>query len=82
MTDANRRTVRAAVQLVMGLAASLPLLVHTADLPTTLPGLGTALAVAAAVTRLMALPAVEALLPAWLRTPTPPPLTVVKPPIS
>ena len=79
MTGANRRTIRTAVQVLLGLAAGLPLLVDTAGLPATLPGVGTALAVAAAVTRVMALPTVESWLPAWLRTPTPPPLTVVKP---
>lgn len=74
MTDAERRTIRTVFQLVVGLAAGLPLLVHTAGLPDTLPGLGTALAVAAAVTRVMALPAVEGWLPSWLRKaePTPP----------
>jgi len=79
MTDATRRTIRTAVQVLLGLAAGLPLLVDTAGLPATLPGVGTALAVAAAVTRVMALPTVESWLPAWLRTLTPPPLTVVKP---
>ena len=79
MSDATRRTVRTIVQLLLGLAAGLPLLVNTAGLPATLPGLGTALAVAAAVTRVMALPMVENWLPAWLRTPTPAPLTIVKP---
>jgi hypothetical protein len=71
MSDASRRTVRTVVQLLLGLAAGLPLLVHTAGLPDTLPGLGTVLAVAAAVTRLMALPAVDALLPGWLRATVP-----------
>lgn len=70
MTDANRRTIRTVVQVVLGLAAGLPLLVDTAGFPATLPGLGTALAVAAAVTRVMALPAVEGRLPAWIRTPS------------
>ncbi|MDH6134667.1 hypothetical protein P3T37_004071 [Kitasatospora sp. MAA4] len=71
MTDATRRTARTAVQTLFGLVAALPLLVSTSGLPATLPGLGLALAVATAVTRLMALPAVENLLPAWLRTPAP-----------
>lgn len=71
MTDGTRRTIRTVVQLLLGLAAGLPLLVNTAGLPATLPGLGTALAVAAAVTRVMALPLVEGWLPAWIRTPAP-----------
>jgi hypothetical protein len=67
MTDALRRTLRTGLQVVLGLAAGLPELVHTADLPSTLPGLGIALAVAAAVTRLMASPVVDSLLPGWLK---------------
>jgi hypothetical protein len=63
---------------VVGLAAGLPLLVHDAGLPDTLPGLGTALAVAAAVARLMASPTVDGLLPSWLRTA---PLRAPLPPI-
>jgi hypothetical protein len=68
MSDALRRTLRTGLQVVLGLAAGLPLLVHTAGLPDTLPGLGVALAVAAAITRLMASPVVDGLLPGWLRT--------------
>lgn len=68
MTDAFRRTARTVLQLVLGLAAGLPALVHTAGLPSALPGLGVALAVAAAITRVMALPVVDQLLPSWLRT--------------
>jgi hypothetical protein len=84
MSEAFRRTVRTVLQVLLGVAAGLPLLVHTAGLPATLPGLGVVLAVAAAVTRLMALPLVEQLLPSWLRTPAPvttapAPLTVVPP---
>jgi hypothetical protein len=67
MTDALRRTLRTGLQVLVGLAAALPLLVHTTGLPSTLPGLGTALAVAAAVTRLMASPLVDQLLPGWLK---------------
>lgn len=83
MTDATRRTVRTVAQLALGLLAGLPLLVHTAGLPETLPGLGTVLAVAAAVTRVMALPIVDQLLPGWLRAAppaaSPAPLTAVSP---
>ncbi|MGE7432746.1 hypothetical protein [Kitasatospora sp. NPDC001175] len=68
MSDASRRTARTVLQVVLGLAAGLPLLVHDAGLPSALPGLGAALAVATAVTRLMASPEVDALLPSWLRT--------------
>jgi hypothetical protein len=67
MSDSARRTVRTVLQLLLGVAAGLPLLVHTAGLPDTLPGLGTVLTVAAAATRLMALPLVDSWLPEWLR---------------
>jgi hypothetical protein len=77
VTDAARRTTRTALQALLGLLAGLPLLVHTAGLPGTLPGLGTVLAVAATVTRLMALPQVDRWLPQWLRANDAPSSTVV-----
>ncbi|MFI5686796.1 hypothetical protein [Streptomyces sp. NPDC051636] len=67
MTDANRRTVRTVVQTVLALAAGLPLIIDAAGIPQTEAGVGVALAVAAGITRVMALPVVEGLLPAWLR---------------
>lgn len=73
MSDSLRRTIRTLLQTVLGLAAALPVLVHTTGLPSALPGLGVALAVAAAITRIMALPAVDALLPAWLKMAPPAP---------
>lgn len=85
MTDAFRRTVRTVLQVALGLAAGAPLLVSTAGLPAALPGLGTVLAVAAAVTRLMALPLVNRWLPTWVQatypvtTVAPAPLTAVLP---
>lgn len=87
MSDASRRTARTAFQLLLGLAAGLPLLVHTAGLPDTLPGLSTVLAVAAAATRVMALPQVDRWLPSWLKMapakaplPSPTPAAPVEPP--
>jgi hypothetical protein len=68
MSDAARRTIRTVVQVVIGLAIALPELVHTAGLPDTLPGLGTALAVSAVIARLMASPIVDQLLPGWLKS--------------
>ncbi|WP_371517980.1 hypothetical protein [Kitasatospora sp. NBC_01300] len=68
MTNATRRTIRTGLQTVLGLLAALPLLVSTAGIPETLPGIAVALTVAGAITRVMALPAVEQVLPAWLRT--------------
>jgi hypothetical protein len=68
MTDANRRTIRTVVQTVLALAAGLPLIVTAAGIPETAAGVGVALAVAGGITRVMALPVVENLLPAWLRS--------------
>ncbi|MCX3064192.1 hypothetical protein [Streptomyces beihaiensis] len=68
MTNDTKRTIRTAVQFLVGLAAALPLLVHASGIPETAPGVGVGLAVAAAVTRLMAMPVVQRLLPGWLRT--------------
>ncbi|MER5934139.1 hypothetical protein [Streptomyces sp. NPDC002054] len=67
MTDASRRTVRTIVQTVLAFAAGLPLIINAAGIPQTAAGVGLALAVAGGVTRVMALPVVEALLPRWLR---------------
>ncbi|MFJ2579956.1 hypothetical protein [Kitasatospora aureofaciens] len=67
MSDSARRTARTILAVVLSLLAGLPLLVHTAGLPDTLPGLGTVLAVAAAITRAMASPVVDAWLPSWLK---------------
>ena len=83
MSDASRRTIRTIVQVTLGLAAGAPLLVETAGLPEALPGLGVTLGVAAAITRLMALPMVDQLLPAWLRAALPAaPQTAPVPPVS
>jgi hypothetical protein len=68
MSDATRRTVRTVIQTALGLLVLLPVIVDAAGIPATLPWVGGALAVAAGVTRVMAIPAVQALLPSWLRT--------------
>lgn len=67
MTDASRRTLRTVVQTVLALAAGLPLIIDAAGIPQSAAGVGLAVAVAGGVTRVMALPVVEAVLPAWLR---------------
>ncbi|MEU8758550.1 hypothetical protein [Streptomyces sp. NPDC048659] len=67
MTDASRRTLRTIVQTVLALTAGLPLIIDAAAIPQTAAGVGMALAVAGGVTRVMALPVVENLLPPWLR---------------
>ncbi|MFR9800077.1 hypothetical protein ACL02U_29920 [Streptomyces sp. MS06] len=68
MSDATRRMLRTVVQLLVGLAAGMPLLVHASGVSESAPGVGVVLGVSAAVTRLMAAPVVQPLLPAWLRT--------------
>jgi hypothetical protein len=68
MKDSTKRTIRTVLQTALGLTVALPLLAHASGIPQTAPGVGVGLAVAAAVTRIMAVPAVQALLPAWLRT--------------
>ncbi|NGO67631.1 hypothetical protein [Streptomyces boncukensis] len=72
MSDATRRTIRTAVAWLLSLAAALPAIVDASGIPASLPWAAGALAVAAAVTRVMALPAVDALLPGWLRKEPPP----------
>ncbi|MFF5144038.1 hypothetical protein ACFY6U_30650 [Streptomyces sp. NPDC013157] len=71
MSEAAKRTLRTVVQTAVGLCVLLPAVVDAAGIPDTLPWVAGALAVAAGVTRVMAVPAVQALLPAWLRTDTP-----------
>ncbi|WP_327376189.1 hypothetical protein OG393_20920 [Streptomyces sp. NBC_01216] len=68
MSDAAKRTLRTIFQTAIGIAAVLPALVDTAGLPQSLPWVAGALAVAGAVTRVMAIPVVQRLLPGWLRT--------------
>jgi ABC-type phosphate transport system permease subunit len=67
MSDASRRTARTVLQNVLALAAGLPLIIDAADLPAATPGVAVSLAVAGAITRIMALPVVDRLLPPWLR---------------
>jgi hypothetical protein len=71
MSEAAKRTLRTVLQTAVGLCVLLPTVVDAAGVPDTLPWVAAALAVAAGVTRVMALPAVQALLPAWLRTDVP-----------
>ncbi|MFE3144755.1 hypothetical protein [Streptomyces scopuliridis] len=67
MTDANRRTARTVFAQVVSIAAALPLIVTASGVPETSGAVVALLAVAGAVTRILALPAVDELLPAWLR---------------
>ncbi|MDJ0383169.1 hypothetical protein [Streptomyces sp. G-G2] len=74
-SDANQRTIRTVFQTLLGLAAGFPLIVDAAGIPQTAAGVAVALVVAAAVTRVMALPVVHNLLPDWLYRSGPPPKT-------
>ncbi|WP_280393245.1 hypothetical protein [Nocardia wallacei] len=60
-----RATIRTVFQLIVGLATMLPILVGLLHLPSS-AGLAAALGVAAAFTRIMADPRVEAALRQWL----------------
>lgn len=62
-----RRTVRTIFQALVGLAVMLPVLVSQTGLdPAQIPWLAGVLAIAALITRLMALPVVEAFLQRFL----------------
>ncbi|MDG4857703.1 hypothetical protein P8605_05955 [Streptomyces sp. T-3] len=63
MSDANRRTLRTAVQTLLAL---IPLLAGDAT-AGEIPALAGVVAVATVLSRVMALPEVERLLPSWLR---------------
>ncbi|WP_063803560.1 hypothetical protein [Streptomyces silvensis] len=67
--DPARRTLRTVAQTLVALITALPLL---ADEPAVraVPGVAAAVAVAGLLSRLMAVPAVDRVLPPWLRTGT------------
>jgi hypothetical protein len=62
MTPANKRTVRTVIQGVVMFAVALPAIVTASGIPESLPWVAGALAVAAGLARVMALPSVEQLL--------------------
>lgn len=61
-----RATVRTLFAALVALAAMLPLLTAAAGLDETLPAVGGVLAIAGAITRVMALPQVEVFLRAFV----------------
>jgi hypothetical protein len=71
MTDQTRRTVRTVVQGIVALCAAAPLLVAATGLPQSAAGVGLFVSVSAAVTRVMAVDAVDQMLPPWLRKTAP-----------
>ncbi|MFD8640856.1 hypothetical protein ACFV14_11160 [Streptomyces zaomyceticus] len=71
MKDSTKRTARTVLQTALGIAVVLPAIVTAAGIPEALPWVAGALAVAGGLTRVMALPGVQRLLPGWLRTDQP-----------
>lgn len=65
--DSTRRTARTVLQTAVTLAAALPAIVAASGVPQQSAVVAGALAVAAGFTRVMALDAVDKLLPSWLR---------------
>ncbi|GGY29644.1 hypothetical protein GCM10010363_07610 [Streptomyces omiyaensis] len=68
MSDAAKRTARTVLQTAAAIAVLLPAIVDASGIPATLPWVAGALAVAGGLTRMMAIPGVQALLPSWIRT--------------
>ncbi|MFE1412414.1 hypothetical protein ACFW6F_16645 [Streptomyces sp. NPDC058746] len=62
MPPAHKRTVRTLIQAAVAFAVTLPSIVSAAGISESLPYVAGALAVAAGLARVMALPGVEALL--------------------
>ncbi|WP_405195185.1 hypothetical protein [Streptomyces anulatus] len=62
MRTPTKRTIRTAIQATVGIAVTLPAIVTASGIPESLPWVAGALAVAAGLARVMALPAVEQLL--------------------
>lgn len=67
MTDETKRLVRTAFQVVVSLAIAMPLIVAATGWSSTAPIIAAVLSVSLGITRVMAIPAVEKLLPGWLR---------------
>ncbi|MFE3684126.1 hypothetical protein ACFXPM_12935 [Streptomyces sp. NPDC059095] len=72
MSEAAKSALRTVLQTAVGLALALPAVVDASGVPAGLPWVAGALAVAGGLARVMALPAVQRLLPGWLRTGTQP----------
>lgn len=71
MKDPTKRALRTGLQTAVGLAVMLPAIVSASGIPASLPWVAGALAVAAGLARVMALPGVQRLLPGWIRTDRP-----------
>ncbi|MFH8345003.1 hypothetical protein [Streptomyces sp. NPDC018045] len=62
MSPENKRTIRTVAQGIVAFALALPAIIDASGIPDTLPWVAGSLAVAGGLTRVMALPQVEALL--------------------
>lgn len=62
-----KRSIRTVLQALVAIAIVLPAAVEASGIPSTLPWVAVALAVAGGLARVMALPSVQRLL-GWLRT--------------
>ncbi|MBW0270789.1 hypothetical protein ATM97_07155 [Nocardia sp. MH4] len=60
-----RAVTRSVFQAGVGIAAAMPVIVESSGLSSTAWGVGTAIGVSAAVTRIMAVPAVNLALAQW-----------------
>ncbi|MFJ4969261.1 hypothetical protein [Streptomyces sp. NPDC088755] len=68
MSEATRRSLRTLVQTAVALLVALPALVDASGVAASLPWAAGAVAVAAVLSRIMALESVQRLLPRSLRT--------------
>ncbi len=71
MRDEWVRTVRTSIQVLVTVSATVPLIVPAVGLSTTVGVGAAAVAVAAAITRVMQIPAIAELLNKYLRIPKP-----------
>lgn len=70
MKDSTQRTARTTLQTAIGFAVVLPAIVAASGIPEALPWVAGALAISGGFARVMAVPGLQKLLPAWLRTGT------------
>ena len=78
----NRTTIRSVFQVLIGLAAVMPIVISTLGLPATGGIVGIVLAVSAGITRVMAIPAVNRFLEDHLPWLAAKPPAVVEAPVT
>ncbi len=67
MSDERKRMLRTAFQVVLSLAIAAPLIVDAIGVSSSVPIVAVILSASLALTRAMALPVVEKILPRWLK---------------